>query len=232
MNCRISLLFIFLLVFHFSHAQIDPDESKNHIILKWSPLSLFDIDNTVQLGLEVPVNDKFTIQQDIGYGHSGFNVWYADYENRPDIGTIKSRTQLRYYFYAKPRFRSYLAGEYLFKRVVRQETKWVGMDCVDNGGCSYFSYKNVKQGKFVNALHAKIGWQFYFSNRTSLDLFVGFGLRKARIRTLTKGVGNVDFDNGWDWWINANNNDPQIIPSVSTGFHLGFALGRFKKKED
>ena len=233
MMYRIVLLCIFLSGFQFAYAQIDPDESKKHIILKWSPLSMFDIDNTVQLGVEVPLrNDRFTIQQEAGYGHSSFNIWYSDFEHRPDIATIKSRTQLRYYFFGKPKFRSYIAGEYLFKRVLTQETQWVGMDCVTNGGCSYFTNKKVEQGRFVNAVHAKIGWQFYFSNRTSLDLFVGFGLRKARVKILTKGVENVDFDNGWDWWVNNNNARSEVIPSVSTGFHLGFALGRFKKKEE
>ena len=231
MMYRIVLLCIFLSGFQFTYAQMDPDEFKKHIILKWSPLSMFDIDNTVQLGIEVPLrNDRFTIQQEAGYGHSSFNMWYSDFEHRPDIATIKSRTQLRYYFFEKPKFRSYVAGEYLFKRVLTQETQWVGMDCANTGGCSYFTYKKVEQGRFVNAVHAKIGWQFYFSNRTSLDLFVGFGLRKARVKTLTKGVGNVNFDNGWDWWVNNNNARSEVIPSVSTGFHLGFALGRFEKK--
>jgi len=232
MKYFLSLFFLCLLSFHFSYAQIDPEESREHIILKWSPLSLFDIDNTFQAGVEIPLkNDRFTIQQDVGYGHSNFNVWYAQEEDRPDKTTIKSRTQLRYYFYEKRKFRSYVAGEYLFKRIVTRETQWVGMDCGGVNGCGYFENKDVKLGRFVSALHAKFGWQIYFSNRTSMDLFMGFGLRKARVKSLTPNAENVRFNNDWDWFRSNRPGNYQVIPSLAIGFHLGIALGKFRKTE-
>ena len=229
MKRTLYLCIAYFLGMNFSYGQIDPEESREHIILKWSPLSLFDIDNTFQVGAEIPLaNDRFTIQQDIGYGKSSFNIWYAEEENNPNKSTVKSRTQFRYYFYEKTRFRSYIAGEYLYKRVVNQETQFVGMDCSNTGGCAYFQEKNVKQGRFVSALHAKVGWQFYFSNRTTLDLFTGFGLRKANVRLITPNVGNARFDSDWDFWRDNSIGSHEVIPSISMGFHLGIALGRFR----
>lgn len=226
------LLCLGFLSLHCTYAQINYEESREHIILKWSPLSLFDIDNTFQAGVEIPLkNNRFTIQQDIGYGHSSFNIWYAQEEDRLNKATIKARTQLRYYFYEKPRFRSYIAGEYLFKRVVIKETQWVGMDCGGSGGCGYFENKDVKLGRFVSALHAKVGWQIYFSNRISLDLFMGFGLRKANVRILTSNVENARFNDDWDWFRSNRPGHHEVIPSLAFGYHLGIALGKFRKIE-
>jgi hypothetical protein len=227
MKLNISILALCLLMYHSGIAQVDPEESRKHVILKWSPLSMYDIDNTVQLGVEVPLSDsRFTIQQDVGYGHASFNVWYADRGSRPDRNTIKARTQFRYYYLERSKFRAYVAGEYLFKRVENRGVRWIGRDCAISGGCSFFENMPVSQGRFVNAVHAKAGWHFYFSNRTSLDVFTGLGFRQAKLRMLTPNVQNINLDN--DWWIgNAGFNDPEVIPSLSLGFHLGIALGKF-----
>lgn len=210
-------------------AQVNPEESRKHVILKWSPLSLYDVDNTFQLGVEVPLPDsRFTLQQDIGYGHGSFNLWYVGSNNRPDKSTIKARTQFRFYYLERPRFRAYVAGEYLYKRVVNQKQDWIGRDCNVSGGCSFFENVQIKQGRFVNALHAKAGWHFYFSNRMSLDVFTGFGLRQAKMRMITPGVQDMNLERAW-WFGNSSFNNPEVIPSLAVGFHLGFALGKFNK---
>ena len=189
---------------------------------------MFDFDNTVQIGAEIPLHDqRFTIQQDIGYGNANFNVWYSEGSERPNKYTIKSRTQFRFYFVERPRFRSYVAGEYLHKRVVRSEDRWAGRDCAVTGGCSFFEYARVQQGRFVKAFHAKVGWQFYFPNRTSLDIFAGMGMRQARVKTITPGFGDVNL--GSDFWWSNSNGVHQVIPSLAIGFHLGLALGKFDK---
>lgn len=230
MKRAICLLCLFVFSLNFCCAQIDPEETREHVILKWSPLSMFDIDNTVQIGIEIPFkNDRFTIQQEAGYGNSNFNVWYAQEEHRPDESTVKSRTQFRYYFYEKTRFRSYVAGEYMYKRVVTREMQGVGRECSLTGGCSYFQNTNVKQGRFVGAFHVKAGWQFYYSNRTTFDLFAGIGLRRANIKMLTPNVENVRIDNDWYFWRNNSIGRQQVVPSLSLGFHLGIALGKFNK---
>jgi hypothetical protein len=62
----------------------DLDTLGSVIILKFTPLALFDLDNTVQAGVEVPLrNPAWTEQQELGYGHSAFNLWYAEREEHP-----------------------------------------------------------------------------------------------------------------------------------------------------
>ncbi|HEV7378562.1 MAG TPA: DUF3575 domain-containing protein [Dyadobacter sp.] len=210
-------------------GQVDPEESRKHVILKWSPLSMYDIDNTVQFGVEVPLPDsRFTIQQEIGYGHGSFNLWYIGRENRPDKNTIKARTQLRFYFIERTRFRAYVAGEYLYKRVVNQKQDWTGRECTVPGGCSFFENMNVKQGRFVNAVHAKAGWHFYFSNRISLDLHTGMGFRQSKLRMITPGVQNRNLESDWLFG-NTDFTSGDVIPSLSVGFQVGIALGKFQK---
>ncbi|CAG4995455.1 hypothetical protein DYBT9275_01642 [Dyadobacter sp. CECT 9275] len=213
-------------------AQINPEESRKHIILKVMPLGMFDVDNTFQLGAEIPFPDnRFTVQQEAGYGHSSFNIWYndADSGGRPDKNTIKTRTQLRFYFYQKRFARSYVAGEYLFKRVVNKETRWVGTDCATTGGCSFFEYKEVRFGRFVNALHVKAGWQFYFANRMTMDLYTGLGLRKPTYRTLTPNAENLSPRDNWLWWSGDWADGGEVIPSLAFGFSIGVTLGKFNK---
>ena len=230
MRLSIVVILLGLLIHQSSVAQIDLEQSRKHVILKWSPLSLYDFDNTFQLGVEVPLPDsRFTIQQDIGYGQANFNVWYMGRNsNRPDKSTIKARTQFRFYFLERSRFRAYVAGEYLYKRVVNRKQDWIGRDCAVSGGCSFFENMYVRQGRFVNALHAKAGWHFYFSNRISLDVFTGFGLRRIEMRIITPGVQNINLDRAW-WLGNSAFNNPEVIPSLAVGFHLGVALGKFDK---
>lgn len=228
---KIFLAAFFIFLSENVFAQIDETQSRQHVILKFLPLGLFDVDNTFQVGVEIPFpNKRFTFQQEAGYGHSSFNAWYHDGRERPDKQTFKIRSQLRFYFYEKKWGRSYVAGEYLFKRVEHHETQWVGQDC-SNGSCGYFENKNVRFGKFSNAGHVKFGWQFYFSNRMTLDVYTGLGLRKVRYSTLTPGVGRAQPQDSWVWWSSNWSDQSELMPSVAMGFQIGFALGKFKPKQ-
>lgn len=210
-------------------SQVDPQESQSHVLVKWSPLSMWDIDNTIMFGLEVPLGKQISIQQDIGWGSSKFNVWYYDWSERPDKITYKSRTQFKYYFVQKPRWRSYIAGEFMYKKVIYEDNQWVGVGCED-GNCEYYTNKNIKQGRFVSAMHSKIGWQFYFSNRTTIDVFTGVGLRYIKSRMITQDVGNVGLGEDWFFWESNYPGGPtQTVPSFQVGFQIGIALGKFNK---
>ena len=223
----LALVFCFGNVF----SQIDAGKSKDHLIIKFLPLGMFDIDNTFQVGLEVPLpNTSFSIQQEAGYGHSLFNVWYQGDNKHPDKNTIKARTQFRFYFFERSRIRSYVAGEYLFKRVVNKDNQWVGQDCI-YGNCAYFENKNVRFGRFVNAVHVKAGWQFYFQNRMTIDVYTGFGLRNIKGRNLTQNAENARLDDDWLIWQGGyrgrNGTYDQVFPSLAFGFQIGVALGKF-----
>jgi len=213
------------------YAQERQSAIRKNVIIKFAPLALFDTDNTFQAGIEIPVrNTKFSIQQDFGYGHASFNIWYKDRDVRPEKTILKSRTQLRYYFYQKPALQMYVAGEYLYKRVIQFDNQWVGMEC-GSGGCNFFENKDVKLGRLVNAIHAKLGWQFYFTNRTTIDLFTGFGIRSRNLRILTPDVDQARFKDDFSFFTDNTPNSTLILPSVAVGFHIGIILGKLKMPE-
>jgi hypothetical protein len=97
------------------------------MILKITPLALFDIDNTIQGGIELPLhNPAWTMQQEFGYGHSAFNLWQGEREQHPDRETWRFRTQIRYYFLKNNQRSPYIAGEYLLKKTARNCSKPLG----------------------------------------------------------------------------------------------------------
>ncbi|WP_138481389.1 DUF3575 domain-containing protein [Dyadobacter bucti] len=209
-------------------AQINARSAPGHVIVKFSPLTLFDIDNTVQFGVEIPLgHEKLTLQQDLGYGHSSFSIWYSGYDYRPDKEIFKTRTQLRYYYFGKKWARGYVGPEFMFKKVIYRENKFVGMDCV-NGTCGYFENKDIKSARSVGAAHVKAGWQFYFSNRMTLDVFTGFGLRQYRVRSLSDGVDDFNFSGSGYFWENNRPGSIETFPSLAMGFNIGIMLGKFE----
>jgi hypothetical protein len=210
-------------------GQIDAETSQKRVIIKLSPLALFDFDNTVQLGAEVPLGlSRFSIQQDMGYGRSSFNVWRTSEDSRPFKETYKGRTQLRYYYLQRRRFKAYVAGEYLFKKVVYTQNQWVGMDCA-GWNCGYFESRFVKVARNVNAGHVKMGWQFYFGNRMALDIFSGLGLRNIQVESITPVLGNTRIEQSGEWFEYDTPGTNETIPSIAMGFHFGIILGKFDR---
>jgi len=214
-----------------SYAQIPkPDTLGSVIILKITPLALFDLDNTVQLGVEVPLkNPAWTLQQELGYGHSAFNLWYNERQRYPDRETWRFRTQIRYYFLKQNRNSPYMAGEYLLKKNSEERYEAVGMDCATDrfGGrnCAYFQNRSVHLARFVNAFHLKLGWQFSIGERMSFDTYVGGGIRALRVKYV--GLPSNSFFNGRRDFLTFRNDWPGRYgptPSLSAGFHLGYRL--------
>ncbi|MCF2504791.1 DUF3575 domain-containing protein [Dyadobacter sp. CY107] len=212
-----------------SSGQIDAESAKKHVIVKFAPLALFDFDNSVQFGVEVPLgNSGMSVQQDFGYGHSSFNLWYSTETERPRKETYKSRTQLRYYYLERRRYKAYVAGEFLLKKVIYSENKWVGMECEQPwGNCGYFENKFVKTGRTVGAGHVKMGWQFYFGNRMALDVFTGLGFRSISVKSITPTLENTRIPRTDRWFEYDTPGTSEVVPSLAMGFHFGIILGKF-----
>lgn len=226
---RKSIVYFIVLLLTSSeiYAQVTPvEETKDRVILKFAPLSFFDIDNTIQAGFEIPFSgNRFTINQEFGYGHSVFNPWYIELGDSPDKWTFRSRSQFRFYFHEWNFGRIYVAGEYMRKRVTAKEEMWVGVNCTgNNAGCDYFEFRDVTARKIVNALHTKIGWHFYFPNRVTLDLYVGGGLRMKTYKSEPENNGrNVNFEDG-RWFGEVFWDEDGPYPSLALGFQLGIPL--------
>lgn len=231
MRTSLFTVTLFLCSFCACLAQFDVETAKRHVIIKYSPLPMFDLDNTVQFGVEVPLGKgDFAIQQDLGYGNSSFNGWYHDDSRRPDKETFKSRTHLRWYFVEKRRMRAYFGPEVLYKKVVYRESQWAGRECDSPWGpCSFFQSQNVRVDKDVVAGHARFGWQFISPGRFVFDVFTGIGFRNIATTSHSPGIPDSDINSISDSWERIHPNESDFHPSAVMGFHLGILLGKYRR---
>jgi hypothetical protein len=223
-------VFVFLYPFCSCFAQFDVESAKRHVIIKYSPLPMFDFDNTIQLGVEVPLgNGNFALQEDLGYGNSTFSAWY-DGDNRPDKQIFKSRTHLRWYFMERRRMRAYIGPEVLYKKVVYRDKQWAGRDCNGPfGPCSFFQSQNVRVDKNVVASHARFGWQFITPSRFTFDLFAGVGFRHIFATSHSPGIPDSEVRRIHDNWEDLDPNENEIRASAVLGFHFGIVLGKYRR---
>lgn len=230
MRGTLLTIFAFLTSFH-SFAQFDVETAKRHVIVKYSPLPMFDLDNTVQFGVEIPLGKgEFALQQDLGYGNSSFNGWYKNESRRPDKDIFKSRTHFKWYFMERRRMRAYAGPEVLFKNVVYRENQWVGRECeAPWGPCGFFQNEQVRVDKNVVAGHARFGWQFISPGRFVFDVFTGVGFRQIFATSHSSGIADSEIRSVYDNWeyISPTKND--FVPSAVMGFHLGIILGKYRR---
>ncbi len=228
--------FSFLYLFIIGSAVYGQDYAemgKHQVVLKFAPLAMFDLDNTYSVAVEIPFsNPKFSVQQEIGYGHAATNIWYLYDDYKPRKYNIRAKSQFRYYYFEGRMVRGYLAGEYFFKRALKTEKEWIGQDCNLNGACNFLKQQDIKYAKVVHAFHPKLGWQFYFGSRFSLDVYTGFGFRFVDHKVLTKNVleNPRPFTGSIDWW-GSWEPGTQFYPSFSGGFQVGIRLGKVKTVE-
>ncbi len=209
-------------------AQTILDDTRDKVVLKWAPVPLFDYYNTMQLGVEIPFPDpRFSFQQELGYGHSSFNLWYAERDKVPDRHSFRSRTQLRYYLKEWNSFRIYLAGEYFIRNSRTRSSSYVGVNC--ENGCDYYKDTPYTTGRLAKAIHFKFGFQTWLSHRVSLDVYGGPGLRTIRSKSFTPGITG-HYDDG-PWWESHSTDPGEPIPSVAMGFQLGIRLGKIKSSD-
>lgn len=204
------------------------DDTRDKVVLKWAPLSMLDYYNTFQVGAEIPFsNPRFSFQQEFGYGHSRFNVWFAERDDVPDRHIFRSRSQFRYYFKEWNSFRLFAAAEFALRRSRTFNAKYIGVDC--DGECSYFRETEYTTERLVNALHGKFGFQTWLSRRVSLDVYTGFGLRTVKNKSLTPGI-SPSWDDDGGWWDEPNASFREPSPSFVPGFQIGIRLGKIRSE--
>jgi len=230
MRPAISTLFLWLCACCVCFAQFDVETTKRHVIIKYSPAPMFDFDNTIQFGVEIPLGKgNFALQQDLGYGNSSFSGWYHN-ERRPDKDIFKSRTHLKWYFMERRRMRAYVGPEILLKKVVYHENQWLGRECDGPWGpCSFFQNQDVRIDKNVVAGHVRFGWQFVIPSRFTFDVFTGIGFRHIFTDAHSPGISSSEIRSVYDHWEYVGPNESDVVPSAVMGFHLGIILGKYRR---
>ena len=135
-------------------------------VAKFSPLHLFDPDNTVQFGLERVLSTRQSVQAEFGYGTGVMNVWRNGGSSRyGQAEHWRGRAEWRFY---TNRYRTnrnfginvrsaaplgnYLAVELFYKQDNALERFPVGRECV-GGLCAYFEQLETPVMKYVWGSH-------------------------------------------------------------------------------
>ncbi len=201
-------------------------------ILKTIPSTLIDPDNTFTLGLEVPLPKRWSVQQEIGWGHNSFNVYSYERDQYPNRQTWRFRSQIRYYFndLSSPNGSFFAALEYFHKNVTTDQLQAVGRDCNTWGGCAYFEEVAVRTHRLVSAGHFKLGYVLITQKKMAIEIYAGLGVRGLRVKNNLDGTSlnllRRDF-------FNLRPNQPGnygTMPGLSAGIALGYAFRPRKPK--
>jgi hypothetical protein len=211
------------------------------VVLKVAPLSLIDLDPTVQVAVEIPLRQKWSIQQEVGYGWPKLDWLKTQDAGLQPHSTFRARTEIRYYFspdllrnsnVKKGPAGFYLSGEGMYKKLTAQESaKWE----LFSGPVLTGPVSQTKKGtaRHVYGLHAKVGFQGAISAknpRLIVDVYVGAGFRLISVRqagqpldhSLTKGD-----------WVYLNRFTPFVgilpKPSLAGGVKIGWMINSGKK---
>lgn len=247
-------LFLFLLllpVFAFGQDSITyvppttnprPVVVDQHPILKLAPLSLIDIDPTVQVAVEIPLRPQWSIQQEVGYGWPSLGLRQGLVTTKPK-STFRARTEIRYYF--SPGFRQqtglqsgpggfYVAGEALYKQMNHTADSPLPNSLQTPFPLPVVVNERARITRQVYGMHAKIGYQAVVSRSGKtpqfvVDVYMGVGFRIISIRqTGGPSVSGKVYDT-WDFTRFEPFEGTLRKPSLAGGIKLGWMINSGKK---
>ncbi|WP_428659768.1 DUF3575 domain-containing protein [Runella sp.] len=212
------------------HAQVIPLPKA---ILKTIPSTLIDPDNTLTLGLEVPLTNRWSVQQEVGWGHNSFNVYSSEREEYPNRQTWRFRSQIRYYFsdISSPNGSFFIALEYFRKNVLTDQIQSVGRDCDPlTGACAYFQVLPVRINRQVSAGHFKWGYAFSTQSKITIEIYMGLGIRSLIVKDNSGRTMTNIFRNRFLTFRPDTPGNYGTMPGVSAGIALGYAFRPRKPK--
>lgn len=213
------------------------------VILKLAPLWLIDNDPAVMGGVEVRTGPRTSVQTEFGYGGPGWGTLGSSYQH---AGTWRIKTELRFYRnqYRTNRQRSsrvsttYPLGNYqaieVYAKILNVNHDWNYGEPVTGPSVPAVAVEPRRTLIRRNSLSLtyKIGRQFGWADnahqgtaRLLWDVYAGLGIR------LTHQTNDSDWNTpGYSArrvmviFDRFDNNGFKIVPTLTAGIKLGFAL--------
>lgn len=232
-------LAVLLLVVFATKTQAQTNDSLlSAPILKLLPSHIFDIDNSLTLGLEVPLtNKRFSVQGDIGFGRNSLNIWqranFWQGQGRDDVNveTWRTRFQIKYYLIQKRYLGYYVGLQYSFKKNIVKQWQTFGQDCSGSDPwtqiCAYQEQKLTTKGRFVNSYGMITGLQWKDRGRFTVDLYLGLGIRNLNVRYLNNSSNpslNRESDILFFSILPLRVGSYELTPYLYHGIYVGYAL--------
>lgn len=204
-----------------------PSDRPRRWVVKFAPLSLFDPDNTIQVGAERLLSRQHTVQAEFGYGWQGLNLWQNSRSTRyRDREVWRGRVEYRYYFNrtGAPIGR-YVAAEGFFKQVNARESGTAGIGC-ETGLCQYYRLFDEPVRKYVWGGHVKIGRQFALTpdDRLLMDFYAGLGFRRSRVERFALPTSQYYYESAGYTLFDAFSPRQYAVVSVAYGIKIGYSL--------
>ncbi len=219
-----------------------PRKNSQRTVLKLAPLALLEFQNTLELGLEVPLTRRVYLQGQIGYAPQGLMWNYSPtvsgrYTRRENW---RARLECRWYGRgingtyrqtAAP-LGEYVAVDGFFKQLNGEEALTLGRQCA-TGNCAYFEKINNPTSRYSVGIGLKFGSQrtlYRFGKdqkqQLVLDSYAGFGVRYGWTTSATaSNASERIFRPGSDFLIfdpfRATNG---LTPNPLIGIKLGYIL--------
>jgi hypothetical protein len=230
------LLVLTVLLGNFCMAQTDSSYKKNtrknyrlpeannyKIFLKTDLSNLLEPDGGFNLGVDVLGKSRFNFS---GVCNFVFFDIYRNSSSRSNPRGIKLKPELRFYFLERGvdtrKFYASLEGLLTYTNTIYHSS----VNETDSTGNIRFSKRfNYTQEKYVIGLNSKLGYRFKLDkdyDRVLVDIYGGIGIR-AKYFKLANNRRNF---RGSDWADNifAFNDDGSLIPSVSLGIKIAYAI--------
>ena len=209
-----------------------PAERDPKWVIKFAPLTLFDPDNTVQVGVERLLGQQHAVQVEMGYGWQGINLWQNSQNRRySDREVWRGRAEYRYYFNrADAPVGPYVAAEGFYKQVNARESGTTGIGCGTNDAtfrpCQYYRMFTSPVSKNVWGGHIKIGRQFSISpdDRLLIDIYTGLGFRRSNVERFGRPSGVYYYGSAGYSLFDAFSPQTYAVLSVAYGFKIGYSL--------
>ncbi len=182
------------------------------IIAKYSVLSLAELENTFQVGVEYLYKPKISFQQQLGYT---FNT-PLDHNLRG----IRSRSEMRFYYTKGDRAQGYVAPEILYRFLQQYGTRTFWRE---EG--AYQQTIAFRANRNVIGFMPKIGLtNNIFENKFAVDFAFGIGVKATYYNSNVPGnIVNENFFFTNEYFnSNLRNNGFEVLPNVYLGLLLGF----------
>lgn len=182
------------------------------IIVKYSVLSLAELENTFQVGVEYLYRPKIAFQQQFGYTFNtplDHNLW-----------GIRSRSEMRFYYTKGDRAQAYVAPEILYKFLQQYGTRTFWRE---EG--AYQQTIAFRANRNVIGFMPKIGLtNNIFENNFAVDFAFGIGVKATYYDSNVPGnVVNENFFFTNEYFNNSlRNSGFEVLPNLYIGLLLGF----------
>jgi hypothetical protein len=219
-------LYAFIIFFNVASAQ-SLNETKGSLGIHIVPLSLFDFNPRLRLGLEYRGFNRLGYNIELGWGNHLFkdlsiteSVWsdhYSFFEIRPEI---------KRYSYESERMEKYLGAE-LFYSYLSDQIQLNDYYQQNTGDNIYFEKASFQRHKIGMML--KAGFKWLVGNRFTIDYSSGFGLAYRSISytdQVNPQIIDRDFEHAEFFTPSRKKEGEYIIGQISLHLKFGYLLNQ------